>query len=599
QREAIAAALAGVRLTTGFGQTLGRLLRNGVGVHHAGMLPRYRRLVERLAGDGLLPAICGTDTLGVGVNIPIRTVLFTKLCKFDGEKTAILTVRDFQQIAGRAGRKGFDDQGWVVAQAPEHVIENLKLEEKARRDGKKVVKRQAPDKNFVNWDGKTYERLQNSPPERLTSRFQVTHATLLQVLGRPGDGCAAMADLIRRSHESPNQKRVHRKRGWQLFRSLVERQIITIAGPDEAGPKLRVNVSLPEDFSLNQALSLFLLDTLPILDREAPEYGLDVITLVESILEDPDVILRAQLNRLKSQKVAELKAQGMDYDQRMEELEKLEHPKPRREFIYETFNAWAARHPWVGQENIRPKTIAREMFEEFRTFADYLRLYELQRAEGVLLRHLNSVYKVLSQTVPAAAKTETLLEMEEYLRLMLRQVDSSLLDEWEKLRDPSRVPTRPDAPEIRPPGAEEAAQDITRAGKGFLALIRPRVFNLMRALVDADWATAEGLVRVDPEQLAASGPSPGPQTPETLWGQALEAYHQEHEAFCFHPEARNLRHTHVIPSEDRSRWRIEQVLVDPDALNDWVIELEVDLRASREAREPVLHWKRMGPVGMA
>lgn len=596
EKAVLASELEGFRFSSPYGPELRKWLRQGIGLHHAGLLPKYRILVEQLAQKGLLKVICGTDTLGVGINVPIRTVLFTRLCKFDGQKVGILSVRDFHQIAGRAGRKGFDSVGWVVAQAPEHVIENLKLEEKARRDGKKVVKRQAPDKNFVNWDRKTYERLQTSPPERLTSRFQVTHATLLQVLGRPGDGCAAMADLIRRSHESPNQKRIHRKRGWQLFRSLVEREIITIAGPGDPGPRLRVNVSLPEDFSLNQALSLFLLDTLPILDREAPEYGLDVITLVESILEDPDVILRAQLNRLKSEKVAELKAQGMDYDQRMEELEKLEHPKPRREFIYETFNAWAARHPWVGQENIRPKSIAREMFEEFRTFADYLRRYELQRAEGVLLRHLNSVYKVLAQTVPAAVKTETLLEMEEYLRLMLRQVDSSLLDEWEKLRDPSRVATRPEVPEMRPPGAEEAAQDITRDGKAFLARIRTRIFNLMRALVDADWATAEGLVRVDPVLLEGLGPS---ARPETLWTQALEAHHQEHDGLCFHPEARNLRHTHVIPSEDRSRWRIEQVLVDPDGLNDWVMELEVDLVASRDAREPVLHWKRLGPVGAA
>ena len=596
EKALLASELEGFRFSSPYGPELKKWLRQGIGLHHAGLLPKYRILVEQLAQKGLLKVICGTDTLGVGINVPIRTVLFTRLCKFDGQKVGILSVRDFHQIAGRAGRKGFDSVGWVVAQAPEHVIENLRLEEKAKRDGKKVVKRQPPDKNFVNWDRKTYDRLQTSPPERLTSRFQVTHATLLQVLGRPGDGCSAMADLIRRSHESPNQKRVHRKRGWQLFRSLVEREIITLAKPNETGPKLRVNVSLPEDFSLNQALSLFLLDTLPILDREAPDHGLDVITLVESILEDPDVILRAQLNRLKSQKVAELKAQGMEYDQRMEELEKLEHPKPRREFIYETFNAWAARHPWVGQENIRPKSIAREMFEDFRTFADYLRLYELQRAEGVLLRHLNSVYKVLSQTVPAAAKTETLLELEEYLRLMLRQVDSSLLDEWEKLRDPSRVPTKPDAPEIRPPGAEEAAQDVTRDARAFLALVRTRLFNLMRALADGDWATAESLVRVDPEALAALGPT---ARPEILWSQALEAYHQEHDGFCFHPEARNLRHTHVIPSEDKTRWRVDQVLVDPDGLNDWVIELEVDLRASREAREPVLHWKRLGRVGAA
>jgi superfamily II RNA helicase len=596
EKAVLASELEGFRFSSPYGPELKKWLRQGIGLHHAGLLPKYRILVEQLAQKGRLKVICGTDTLGVGINVPIRTVLFTRLCKFDGQKVGILSVRDFHQIAGRAGRKGFDSVGWVVAQAPEHVIENLRLEEKAKRDGKKVVKRQPPDKNFVNWDRKTYERLQTSPPERLTSRFQVTHATLLQVLGRPGDGCGAMADLVRRSHESPNQKRVHRKRAWQLFRSLVEREIITLGKTGDPGPKLRVNVSLPEDFSLNQALSLFLLDTLPILDREAPDYGLDVITLVESILEDPDVILRAQLNRLKSQKVAELKAQGMEYDQRMEELEKLEHPKPRREFIYETFNAWAARHPWVGQENIRPKSIAREMFEDFRTFADYLRVYELQRAEGVLLRHLNSVYKVLSQTVPVVAKTETLLEMEEYLRLMLRQVDSSLLDEWEKLRDPSRVPTQPEAPEIRPPGAEEAAQDITRDTRGFLAQVRTRIFNLMRALADADWATAEGLVRVDPESLAVLGPA---ARPETLWSHALDAYHQEHDGFCLDPEARNLRHTHVIPSEDKSRWRIDQVLVDPDGLNDWVIELEVDLRASREAREPVLCWRRLGAVGGA
>src|SRR6202012_2338638 len=127
-----------------YGPDIRKWLKHGIGVHHAGLLPKYRVLVEQLAQRGLLQVICGTDTLGVGVNVPIRTVLFTKLCKFDGEKMVILSVRDFQQIAGRAGRKGFDDQGTVVAQAPEHVVENLRLEQKS----KKFVKKKPPEKGY-------------------------------------------------------------------------------------------------------------------------------------------------------------------------------------------------------------------------------------------------------------------------------------------------------------------------------------------------------------------------------------------------------------------------------------------------------------------
>src|SRR5205823_6154285 len=277
-------------------------------------------------------------------------------------------------------------------------------------------------------------------PERLTSRFQVTHGMLLNVLSRPGDGCRAMRQLIARSHESPKQKQAHTKRGWQLFRSLFERGIIEILPKTTEGAHLRVNVELPENFSMDQTLSLYLLETIPLLDAEAPGYALNLITLVESILEDPDIVLRKQLDKLKAQKMAEMKMEGVEYQERIDELEKLEHPKPNREFVYSTFNAFADKHPWVGQENIRLKSIAREMFEQFRSFADYIKEYELQRAEGVLLRHLSSVHKVLVQTVPEAAKNDAVREMEEYLRTMIRQVDSSLLEEWERMRDPNYVP---------------------------------------------------------------------------------------------------------------------------------------------------------------
>jgi superfamily II RNA helicase len=603
EKNAIASALEGFRFTSPYGPDIRKWLKHGIGLHHAGLLPKYRVLVEQLAQRGLLKVICGTDTLGVGVNVPIRTVLFTRLCKFDGQKTVLLSARDFHQIAGRAGRKGFDERGWVVAQAPEHVIENLKLAEKSARDGKKTVKRQPPEKNFVNWDKNTFTRLIAAPPERLTSRFQVSHAMLLNVLSRDSDGCRAMQRILRDCHESPKQKREHTKRAWQLFRSLVARGIIEIlplpspaaagesapggAGEGSARRKLRVNVELQDDFSMDQALSLYLLETLPLLDPQAPDYALVLLTLVESILEDPAVILRKQLDRLKDQRMAEMKMEGLEYDERMAELEKLEHPKPNREFIYSTFNAFADRHPWVGQENIRPKSIAREMFETFRSFSDYIRDYELQRAEGILLRHLNSVFKVLVQTVPEAAKNDVVREMELYFGTLIRQVDSSLLDEWERMRNPDYQPT--DAREVRPPGADAMAADITRDAKAFTAAIRQKIFTFLRGLVVGDLESALAVLGVphDAEEQ--------PWTASRL-AALLAEYHAEHEQLRLDPEARNARHTYVVPSADRQAWRVQQMLVDPEGHNDWVAEFEVDLPAARAAGEPVLQLRRLGPL---
>lgn len=588
EKAAIASAIEEFKFSSPYGPDIKKWLRHGIGLHHAGLLPKYRVLAEQLAQKGLLKIICGTDTLGVGINVPIRTVLFTKLCKFDGQKTGILSARDFHQIAGRAGRKGFDEKGWVVVQAPEHAVENLKLEEKAAKGGKKFVKRQPPEKNFVNWDKNTYARLIAAPPERLTSRFQVTHAMLLNVLSRDADGCRAMQDLIRRSHETPKAKKAHLKRAWQLFRSLVERKIVEFIPETGNGAYLRVNVELQDDFSMDQTLSLYLLETVPLLDSQAPDYALDLITLVESILENPELILRKQLDRVKDQKMAEMKMQGIEYEERMEELEKLEYPKPKREFVYSTFNAFADRHPWVGQENIRPKSIAREMFEQFRSFADYIKDYELQRAEGLLLRHLSSVHKVLAQTVPDAAKTDVVREMELYLATMIRQVDSSLLEEWERMRDPNYRPREAQA-EVRPPGAEEAARDVTRDTKGFTAAIRNRVFTFLRGLVIGDLEQA--LAGLD----SAIRPEGGSWTANDL-RTAMEAFHAEHEYICLDPNARNARHTYVTPSEDKRTWRVQQMLVDPEEHNDWVAEFEVDLAASRESGQPVMHLRKVGAL---
>jgi hypothetical protein len=594
EKAALAGIVADFRFTSPYGSEIRKWLKHGIGLHHAGLLPKYRVLVEQLAQRGLLKIICGTDTLGVGINVPIRTVLFTRLCKFDGKKTAHLTARDFHQIAGRAGRKGFDTRGFVVVQAPEHVIENLRLAEKTARDGKKFVRRKPPERNFVNWDLATFKRLIGAEPEALASRFQVTHGLLLNVLSRTGDGCGAMRRLIRDCHEPEAAKRGHRRRAWQLFRSLVARRIVEFIPETGDGTRLRVNVELQDDFSMDQALSLYLLETLPLLDRDSATYSLDLLTLVESILENPEVILRRQLDKIKDRAVAQMKADGVEYEQRMEELEKLEYPKPLGDFVYATFNAFADRHPWVGEENIRPKSIAREMFESYLSFAEYILEYDLERVEGLLLRHLNSVYKVLVQTVPDGAKTGEVFEMEWYLRTLLRQVDSSLADEWERMRDPgyqpfARAAAGGEAAGARPPGAEAADADVTRDARAFTAAIRTRVFSFLRA-----WSTGDMTAALS----ALDGLEDGDRvdwTAERL-RDAFQDYSSGHERLRLDPEARNLRHTHVSLTPDGRKWRVQQMLVDPEMDNDWVAEFEVDLDDSRVAGEPVIWLNRVGAL---
>ncbi len=628
EKSALARELEGFRFTSPYGPSIRTWLKQGIGIHHAGLLPKYRALVEQLAQKGLLKIICGTDTLGVGINVPIRTVLFTRLCKFDGQKTAILSARDFHQISGRAGRKGFDDRGWVVAQAPEHTVENLALERKAAEKGRKFVKRKPPEHNFVNWDKQTFTRLMSAAPERLTSRFQVSHGMLLNVLSREGDGCRAMQKLLRDCHEPDKAKAQHRRRAWQLFRSLVERKIIEImprAPHGEAGSggpftKLRVNVELQDDFSMDQTLSLYLIETIPLLDPNAPDYALDLLTLVESILENPELILRKQLDKVKGEAIAAMKAEGLDYDQRMEELEKLEYPKPRRDFVYATFNAFADKHPWVGQENIRPKSIAREMFEQFRSFPDYIRDYELERAEGLLLRHLHSVYKVLAQTVPEASKTDAVRDVELYLGTMLRQVDSSLLEEWQKLRDPDyerRVAAERAVMEDRDADARTravSAPDITADARSFTAEVRQRIFTFLRAWANGDPDAALAVLEAPGTDAAAattaqsSPPAEGHADPispasdaEVPWNadrldRALDEYLGTHERLRLDPGARNIRHTYVTPIDERRVWRVQQMLVDPADENDWVAEFEVDLARSRDRGEPVLGLIRLGAL---
>ncbi len=440
EKQKIAEQLIGFRFDTPYGKEVQRFLRHGIGVHHAGLLPKYRLLTERLAQHGLLKLISGTDTLGVGVNIPIRSVLLTQLCKFDGEKSGILTVRDFHQIVGRAGRRGFDDRGYVFAQAPEHVVENLKLEAKAQA-GKKVVKRKPPERGYVHWDKNTFERLIAGTPEPLVSQLDLTHGMLLATLQDPRGlphGYRRLLALIQSSHESDYKKKELKKHAAVLFRTLRGAGIVQ--SPVQGKP-WRIDDDLQGDFSLTHALSIWLLDVLPEANAATDdERALIVLSLVEAICENPTVVLQKQTDKLKTEKMNQMKAEGVPYEERIAALDDITYPKPHADFIYPHFNAFAQKHPWLRAENIRPKSIAREIYETFASFGEYVRDYGLQRSEGMLLRYLTEVTKVLVHTLPKAARTEAVDTMTTHLVTLVKQVDRSLLQAWEKLTAPSETP---------------------------------------------------------------------------------------------------------------------------------------------------------------
>jgi superfamily II RNA helicase len=580
EKARIAEALRAARFDSPYGKDLQRFLRHGIGLHHAGLLPRYRLLVERLAQGGLLKVVSGTDTLGMGVNIPIRTVLFTQLCKFDGQKTVILPARDFHQISGRAGRKGFDERGYVVAQAPEHVIENRRLAEKAAA-GKKVVKKQPPQKGYVHWDRTTFERLREKEPEPLESRFEPTFGLLVNLLqsetSRRGGGYGRLIEIIGRSHGSDHLRSRHRRSAAQRFRTLRQAGLLEVRRIEGyRGGYVRPAPGLQRDFSMFHTLALYLLDTLPRIPPERESYALDVLSMVESILEDPDVVLWKQLDRARGLAIAEMKARGMEYDERMAELERVEYPKPNRDFVYATFNEFAAKHPWVGQENIRPKSIAREMVERFMTFGDYVREYELQRSEGLVLRYLSEAYKTLVQTVPETYRTDELMDVIAFLRGTVRGVDSSLIDEWERLRDPAHQPIPGADPRAAlgppPPWADPRA---------FAARIRNELHALLVALARKDHEAA----------LAALAPG-GDWTAPRLEAE-LAPYWEAHPRMDTTPAARRPHNTFVKELAPR-RWEATQRIVDEAGEVDWMIQCEIDLSGTFDADLPLLSLVRVG-----
>jgi hypothetical protein len=578
EKDAIAAAIGAFRFTAGFGRTLSRLVRHGIGVHHAGMLPRYRRLVETLAQAGLLKVICGTDTLGVGINVPIRTVLFTALSKFDGERSRHLQAREFHQIAGRAGRAGFDPVGNVVVQAPEHVTANEKALAKAGEDPKKrrkVVRRKPPE-GFVSWGAPTFERLVAAAPEPLSSSFTVSHAMLLGVISRPGDAFTAMRRLLTDNHEDRAAQRRHIRRAIAIYRALLAAEVVQrLPEPDPQGRTVRLVDDLQLDFALNQPLSPLGLAAIELLDRDSPGYPLDVVSVIESTLEDPRPVLSAQRSRARGEAVAAMKAEGIEYEQRMELLEQVTYPRPLAELLDAAYELYRRGHPWVADHQLSPKSVARDMYERSMTFVDYVGLYQLARSEGLVLRYLADAFKALRQTVPDEAKTEELTDLIEWLGELVRQVDSSLLDEWAKLRSP----TEPAAGPVR---VDDPPPAVTGNRRAFRVLVRNALFRRVELAALRRW-----------EQLGELDGEAG--WDGQRWEQALAGFFADHGEIGTGADARGPGL--LLVQERPDRWLVRQILDDPAGDHDWGIAAEVDLPASDAAGEAVIRITAVDQLG--
>jgi superfamily II RNA helicase len=571
EKDEIARLIGGFRFSPGFGKTLARLVRHGIGVHHAGMLPKYRRLVEQLAQAGLLKVICGTDTLGVGINVPIRTVVFTGLAKYDGRRQRILKAREFHQIAGRAGRAGFDTAGTVVVQAPDHVVENHKALAKAGDDPKKQrkVARKKPPEGQVTWSEATFERLVAAEPEPLVSRMRVSHAMLLNVIAREGDPFQSMRRLLRDNHEDRRQQLRLVRRAIGQYRALLAAGVVEAVEPAGVdGRTVRLVEDLQLDFALNQPLSTYALATFEVLDPEASTYALDVVSVVEATLEDPRPVLGAQEHKARGEAVAEMKAEGIEYEERMELLEDISWPKPLQELLEHTYEVYRQRHPWVGESALSPKSVVRDMYERAMTFGEYVAYYGLTRSEGLVLRYLGDAYRALRQTVPESMRNDELVDIIEWLGALVRQTDSSLLDEWERLSDPDALEPFVD---VAPPEPE----NITSNERAFTVLVRNAMFRRVELAARQRW---QALADLDAEA--------GSPMSTDDWRVAGEAYFAEHDSIDTGPDARGPRMLLIDRSE--KEWRVQQILGDPEGDHDWRITATVDLPASDEQGELAL-----------
>ena len=634
QREAIKEAIKGGRFTTAFGKTLKHLISSGVGLHHAGMLPRYRLLVEKLAQQGLLPVICGTDTLGVGINVPIHTVLLTGLTKFDGRKQRRLRSREFHQIAGRAGRSGFDTEGVVIAEAPEFEIENHKAELKAMGDPKKMkkLKKKKPPEGFVTWNEATFTRLIESEPEMLKPRLRITHSMVLAEVEQGGDAWARVLELINASLQTPEEKAKLKLRAAEIFATLIDAGVVvreaceteadadngigsektvslteapknidalgaldataneddgaddndgrplgdTNAAPGHPldGPAAYyLTVALPEDFALDQPLSPFLLAALELLDPECPSYTLDLISMVEATLEDPKQILRAQERRARDAAMNAMKAEGVDFEERLDRLQDITYPKPLEELLDVAFAKYCAQVPWANDYELSPKSVLRDMLETGCDFKSYIAQYKIARCEGILLRYLTEAYRSLDRTVPVERRTEELDDIVSWLGLVVRSVDSSLVDEW------ANAGTTPGAAPLK------RADVVVQDRRGMTLMVRNALFQRVR-LAAQDKAAELGAL----DEEWGYG--------EFRWNRVLDAFYRTHDELLVDADARSSAFLTIDDGDELTDhvWHVHQVFHDSEGDHDFGIMADVDLDATQDGDGIVFKSYRVGAI---
>lgn len=584
QREQIKEMARGTHFTTAFGKILKRLLSCGVGVHHAGMLPRYRLLVEKLAQQGLLPVICGTDTLGVGINVPIHTVVLTALTKFDGYKMRRLRAREFHQIAGRAGRSGFDTEGMVIAEAPEYEIENAKLLLKAGDDPKKLrkIKKKKPPEGFVTWNEQTFQRLIETQPETLKPRLRITHSMVLSMVEQGGDARARVSELIAKSLQTDEEKLKLNVRADEIFATLIDSGVVVRTevppapdAPADALPEVdyALTVDLPEDFALDQPLSPFLLAALELLDPESDTYTFDLISMVEATLEDPKQVLRAQERAARSRAMAEMKADGIDFEERKERLQDVTYPKPLEALLDTAFATYCAEVPWANDYELSPKSVLRDMLEGANDFKGYIQKLNIARSEGILLRYLAEAFRSLDRTVPVAKRNEQLEDIISWLGFMVRSVDSSLVDEWEAAGDPAAL-------DMAPPSA---ADQVVADRRGVTLLVRNA---LIRRVTLAARERYDQLGELDADFGMTA----------TRWERALDTYHEQHEEILTDADARSSAMLSIDEADEQAAhvWHVHQIFADEDGDHDFGIMADLDLDATQEEGEAVFKNYRVG-----
>ncbi len=289
--------------------------------------------------------------------------------------------------------------------------------------------------------------------------------------------------------------------------------------------------------------------------------------MIESTLDDPRAVLSAQQFKARGEAVAAMKAEGIEYDERMELLEDVTHPRPLADLLEAAYEIYRRGHPWVADYELSPKSVVRDMHERAMTFVEYVGYYGLARAEGLVLRYLADAYRALRQTVPADARTEEIEDLLAWLAELVRQTDSSLLDEWERLRDPGTAAAGMAAP------ADEPPPPVTANARAFRVLVRNALFRRVELAALRRWSEVG-------ELDAEAG------FDAQRWRLAGEAYFAEHDAIGTGPQARGP--DLFLVEEQPGRWRVRQVFDDPAGDRDWGISADVELAASDEAGTAVV-----------